>query len=65
MNFDRLPRKLLSSWVRCNCPRGTPEFTYGRGLKKALNKANILVNDWFNLAQDRNVWKTMVTGIAC
>ena len=60
MNFDRLPRKLLSSWVSCNRPRGAPEFTYGRGLKKALNKANVPVNNWFNLAQDRNVWKAMV-----
>lgn len=63
MNFDRLPRKMLSSWVRCNRPRGSPEFTYGRGLEKCMKKANVPVNNWFYLAQDRFTWKRMVNGI--
>ena len=36
MSFDRLPRKLLSSWVAAPRPPGAPQFTYARGLHKAL-----------------------------
>ena len=50
MGFERLPRKLFSSWVTSKRPRGAPEFTYGRGLKKALNKANIPLHVWHDLA---------------
>ena len=32
MDFDRLPRKMLSSWVCTKRPSGAPEFTYGHGL---------------------------------
>ena len=31
--FDCLPQKMLSSWVRCNRPRGSPKFINGCGLK--------------------------------
>ena len=39
ISYDRLPRKMLSSWVPSKRPKGAPEFTYGRGLFKALEKA--------------------------
>jgi len=61
MDFDRLPRKLLSSWVISNRPRGSPEFTYGRGLKKALCKADISWHVWHELAQDRTKWKSLLS----
>ena len=32
IDFDRLPRKMLSSWECTKRPIGAPEFTYGRGL---------------------------------
>ena len=32
IDFDRLPRKMLSSWVCTKRPSGAPEFTYGHGL---------------------------------
>ena len=40
MEYDRLPRKLLSSWVPSKRPKGAPQFTYGRGIYKCL-KGNI------------------------
>ena len=36
MDFDRLLRKLLSSWVCTKLPVGAPENTYGHGLFKSL-----------------------------
>jgi len=36
MGMDRLPRKLLSSWVNNKRPIGAPELTYGRSLFKTL-----------------------------
>ena len=38
MSFERLQRKMLSSWVVTKRPRGSPKFTYGRGLMKLLKK---------------------------
>lgn len=56
MSFERLPRKMLSSWVNEKRPVGAPEFTYGRGLYKGLKKAQIDKNDWHILALDRDSW---------
>ena len=41
MPMDRLPRRMLSSWVVNKRPRGSPQFTYGRGIYKALKKVDI------------------------
>ena len=41
MKKHRLPRKLITSWVRNPRPRGCPQFTYGRGLYKALRCKDI------------------------
>ena len=46
MDFDRLPRKRLSSWACTKCPIGAPEFTYGRGLYKSLTKTGVDVKNW-------------------
>ena len=47
--FDRLPRKLLSCWVFNQRLRGSPEFTYGRGVYKALKWFDIEKESWFDL----------------
>ena len=60
MSYDRLPRKMLSSWVPSKPPKGAPEFTYGRGLFKALKKAELSENNWFELAENREQWRTTV-----
>ena len=62
-DFDRLPRKMLSSWVVSKRPRGAPMFTYGRGLVKAMKKADIPIDIWFDLANDKNWWRCMLCGL--
>ena len=57
MSFDRLPRKMLSSWVFTPRPPGAPQFTYARGLHKALAKAQIPRDSWHAQAQDRASWR--------
>ena len=56
MSMERLPRKMMSSWVRNKRPRGCPRFTYGRGLYKALKIAKIDKKNWYELASDRTLW---------
>ena len=60
MPFHRLPRKMISSWVASNRPVGCPEFTYGRGLDKALRKVGIYKKSWHEIAQDRAQWRNMI-----
>ena len=63
MTSNRLPRKLLSSWVCNQRLKGAPEFTYGRGVLKALKKANVDANNWYNLALNREAWKVTLSNI--
>ena len=60
MPFNRLPRKMLSCWVRHKRPRGAPRFTYGRSLKKALKKANIQLDNWHEAAANRAEWRKSI-----
>ena len=57
MPETRLPQRLVSSWLTSRRPRGCPEFTYARGLKKALRGAHIPWSDWTTIAQDRCLWR--------
>ena len=61
MEATRLPRKMLSSWVHHKRPRGAPEFTYGRGVYKALRKVNLDKNNWSAVALDRVAWRGIFT----
>ena len=54
MNFDRLPRKMLSSWVCTKHPIDAPEFIYGRGFYKSLTKAGVDVKNWHALALNKS-----------
>ena len=60
MPFDRLPRKMLSSWVRAPRPIGAPQFTYARGLHKALTKKEIGRDSWHQKAQDPASWRALI-----
>ena len=60
MSFDRLPRRMLSSWVPSARPSGCPKMTYGRSIRKALKKFNVDAETWPELASDRNAWKEML-----
>lgn len=60
MDFGRIPRRMLSSWVAHNRPHGAPEFTYGRGIFKALKKVNIDNAEWHMIAKDRGTWSDII-----
>ena len=63
MDFSRQPRMLLSSWVPAPRPRGCPEFTYGRGLMKSLQRNNIDTTSWFEIAQSREEWHSIISNL--
>ena len=56
MPFDRLPRRMLSSWVPSRRPTGAPKMTYGRTLRKGLKKFSIELDSWTEQANDRALW---------
>ena len=60
MPWNRIPRKMMSCWVNSTRPRGCPKMTYGRSLSKCLLKAGILVNNWTELAADRDAWRDRI-----
>ena len=65
MPFERLPRRMLSAWVPSRRPAGAPKMTYGRTLRKQLNKCNIEPDSWHELAADRTAWReTLKNGFA-
>ena len=63
MPWTRLPRKMISCWVRSKRPRGAPRYTYGRSLYKTLKKAGIDVNQWHVLAGDKMLWRKLVNNL--
>jgi len=63
MDFTRLPRRMVPSWVPSNRPVGAPEYTYGRGLYKALKKAGVDRNVWYDLAVDKCYWRKIIFDI--
>ena len=60
MPFDRLPRRMISSWVCARRPVGAPQFTYARGLHKALDKMGIDRSSWHQKAQDPAGWRALI-----
>ena len=63
MEKHRLPRKLLTAWCRNARPSGRPEFTYGEGLRFALNYAKVDIDSWMALAQKKEDWQAMIKEI--
>ena len=59
MPAHRLPRKMLSSWVRAKRPIGAPQLTYGRMLRKSMKNVRIDSQAWSVLAQDRENWRNL------
>ena len=60
MPWNRLPRKMISCWVRSKRPRRAPRYTYGRSLMKCLRKSGIDCERWHELALNRDVWRNMI-----
>lgn len=59
MDWSRLPRKMLSSWVPHKRLVGAPEFTYGRGLMKSIRRLNLDKNNWSAAASDKTSWRKL------
>ena len=57
MDLDRLPRRMLSSWVPHGRPIGCPNMTFGRSIRTALDKFHIDRSRWPELAADRSAWR--------
>ena len=63
MNYGRLPRKMMTSWVATKSLVGCPYFTYGRSLFKALKKADIQKSNWAVRASDREEWRERIKSL--
>ena len=66
MGYERIPRKLLTSWVFNPRPHGRPQFTYGHSLNKTLKRAELPTDfkKWSQLAQNREAWRERIYGRA-
>jgi len=60
MNYNRLPRKLINSWLSKRRPHGSPRITQGRYMKSVLKEANISIQNWHKIANDRIQWKSLI-----
>ena len=62
MPFERLPRRMLTSWVAAKRPAGGQLMTFGRSVGKALDNFNIDRASWHELAIDRDAWRAAIHG---
>jgi len=60
MGDERLPRRMLSSWVAHPRPIGAPKITYGRSVGKALTLFGVDQARWFEFAEDQVGWEKML-----
>ena len=59
--FWQTSAKAFSCWMDKKRLVGCPEFTFGRGLYKALKTAKRDKNMWSELAQDRALWSRLIS----
>ena len=60
MDWDRLPRKLLSSWVYQARPLGRPCKRWGESIEDDLKLAGLKVSNWHETAEDRDKWREII-----
>jgi hypothetical protein len=63
MDKSRLPRRLLTAWVREPRPEFGQEMSYGRSLERWLKLFDLPLRftEWATLAQDRAEWARLIT----
>ena len=63
MDKSRLPRRLLTAWVREPRPEFGQEMSYGRSLERWLKLFGLPLRytEWATLAQDRAEWARLIT----
>ena len=62
MGPERLPRRLLTAWVRHPRPQQAPKATYGRTVLEHLEAAEIATDfqTWTKLAQEQTTWENLI-----
>lgn len=60
MDKERLPRKILTSWVANRRPIGRPTMNFGHTLKKALEYKNLPTEfiKWSKIAAEKDLWRS-------
>ena len=58
MDWERVPRKLLSSWVYHKRPRGRPHMRWAESIRKDLETAGLTMATWSDLAKNKTKWKS-------
>jgi hypothetical protein len=63
MDKSRLPRRLLTAWVREPRPKFGQKMSYGHSLERWLKFFGITLRytEWATLAQDRAEWARLIT----
>jgi len=68
MNFNRLPRRMLSCWVPNKRPIGRPGFTYGKTIMAkqfmaklcGFDKGKLYGITWHDLGVKKCIWKSLL-----
>ena len=65
MDWSRLPRKLLSSWVYQARPIGRPHFRWAESIEADLKMAGQKITKWHEQAKTENKqdWKKMIDNL--
>jgi len=63
MGKERLPRRMLTSWILTARPRGRPHLTFAQGLVKDLAYAGLNTSNWGVLAADSRAWRTTLNNL--
>ena len=63
MGEERLPRRMLTSWIPTARPRGRPHLTFAQGLVKDLVYAGLNTRNWGALAKDRKAWRMTLNNL--
>ena len=57
MPWNRLPQKMLTTWCNLKIPKGAPQMTYGRNLKKVFKRRSMDYKTWMVGSKDRIRWR--------
>ena len=63
MEWGRVPRKLLSSWVYQKRPIGRPCMRWAESIERDLANAKIPRTKWHILAKDKSKWRSKIRHI--
>ena len=59
---ERLPRKVLFSWLPGTRPRGRPHMRWSDAVMTALRRRNCQGEEWRQIAEDRTRWRAFCDG---